>query len=147
MKQEKTTTVDSARLRELAARFRAAILRTPPESLTTILKNFPLGSCGEASVLLGVFLREQGFGGAVYVLGRRGHQWHARLEMGDTVIDITADQLDEGIEPVVVTRDLSWHSQFEEESRHPATIEDYDFDERKRKELFAVYQRVISNLP
>jgi hypothetical protein len=98
-------------------------------------------------VFLGEFLREHGFGGAVYVLGRRGRQWHAWLEIGDTVVDITAVQLDEGVEPVAVTQDHSWHSQFKEESRHPAIIEDYTFDERQRKELFAAYQRVISNLP
>src|SRR5690349_9290542 len=111
----------SKALRLLATAFRQAIevsdLRTD-----IAFREFPRGACGDASLLLSEFLRRHGFDDIDYVVGlvRNGpeHQSHAWLEIGATIIDITADQFaSRPGPPVLVTRERTWHAHFIEEER------------------------------
>ena len=133
-----------SRIRELAAKFRFAILKVNPERLTITMRNFPVGSCGDASLLLAKFLQEKGYSGITYVCGWKNRQSHAWLEVDDVVIDITADQFRDDMEPVIVTQDRSWHSQFEEDFRHPADFDTYDA--HTRASLCGAYLQIISAL-
>ncbi len=101
-------------LHALATTFRTAILACPPESLLPTLRDFPLGACGDASILLGEFLHERGAGEWDYLAGERnGDQHsHAWVEQNGLIIDITADQFADVEEPVIITRDREWHAQF-----------------------------------
>lgn len=122
-------TCDETRLRELALSFRNAILRTKKDRLPSSLRDFPLGSCGDACLLLARFLKDHGFGDATYIWGRRGPYSHAWLEFEGFQVDITADQFvsdpenklwigspQEIKDGVIVTADKSWHELFDSRS-------------------------------
>ncbi len=118
----------AAEIREAATIFRAAILRCPRSDLPT-LKNFPHGSCGDASILLGQYLLDHSLGLWEYIGGEREQDLHSHawLERDGLIVDITADQFDDIDEPVITTHDRGWHAQFvHPEPRHPARIADYD---------------------
>lgn len=119
---------DAEEIREAAKVFRAAILRCARSDLPT-MKDFPRGSCGDASILLGQYLFDHSLGLWEYVGGEREPDLHSHawLELGGLIVDITADQFEDVGEPVIVTRDRSWHMQFKyPEPRHPARIGEYD---------------------
>jgi hypothetical protein len=87
------------------------------------MANFPRNSCDHASALLGRYLQEHGFD-VVYINNgcRDGNSWknsHAWLEIGDMIIDITADQFSDQTERVIVTTDHTWHSAFYGQRRQP----------------------------
>lgn len=117
-------------LTKAAAVFRAAIEQTRAEKLPITLQAFPAGACGDATVLLGYYLKTQGFGTFDYVLGMRedadGERYsHAWLRQGGVIVDITADQFP-GNAPVIVTHASSWHDGFEVEVLHEADFHVYD---------------------
>jgi len=56
---------------QVASRFRAAIERCDRKGLTICLQNFPFGSCGDATPLLGTYFIEQGLGTFTYTVGLR----------------------------------------------------------------------------
>ena len=60
------------------------------------LINFPRGSCGTTSRLLGAYLENNGHGVWNYMCGYIGKQSHAWLEKNGMVIDITSDQFSWG---------------------------------------------------
>jgi len=64
--------VDLDQVKQLATAFREAIERCNSERLGISFENFPRGSCGDASPLLGTYLIEQGAGTFMYVCGERG---------------------------------------------------------------------------
>lgn len=149
--------LDESRLVELVGSFRAAILRTEKSKLPISLSEFPVGSCGDASLLLARFLQEHGFGKASYVCGHLGPYSHAWLELDGLLIDITADQFARDPEKelwsgrpgdlrggVMVTRDRGWHSKFEEQFRNPADLGLYDAS--SRAELEQYYCEITRNL-
>ena len=123
----------------MSTAFRAAIVRCERRSLPLALREFPVGSCSDASLLLAQFLEDSGFQEATYVAGLRDRYSHAWLELEDLIVDITLDQFaadpeaililgeipatDDG---VVVTKNRDWHSQFEEIRRSAARIDAYD---------------------
>jgi hypothetical protein len=100
-------------IRELAKEVRDALVRTRLEQIIS-LQDFPAGSCGDASLLLGEYLFEHGQGEWTYVSrGRRsGSQSHAWIEKNGLIVDITADQFDDVDDEVIVTEDPTWHGQF-----------------------------------
>jgi hypothetical protein len=108
-----------ARLREVAARFRHAIKRCDCQRLAIGMQDFPTGSCGDATDLLGAYLADEGLGSFMYVEGWRGavedRHSHAWLEEDGLIVDITADQFPEIEQPVIVTRHSDWHATFERE--------------------------------
>jgi hypothetical protein len=137
---------DAAEIREAATVFRAAILRCPRSDLPT-QKNFPHGSCGDASTLLGQYLFDQSLGLWEYTGGERERDLHSHawLECDGLIIDITADQFEDVDEPVIVTRDRSWHAQFVySEARHPVQINEYD--PGTQRWLWPIYERIMDAL-
>lgn len=149
--------MDVWRVRKLSAAFRAAIVRCERGSLPLGLREFPAGSCSDASLLLAQFLEDSGFQGATYIAGLRDRYSHAWLELEDIIIDITIDQFaadpeavlilggipttDDG---VVVTKNRDWHSQFEETRRSVARIDVYD--ERTVRILADGYRAIRAKL-
>lgn len=118
---------DIADVHAAAARCRSAI-----ESRTNLrsvgLASFPVGSCGDASLLLGTYLKDSGLGEWTYHSGSRGQQTHGWIERDGVIVDITADQFPDVDTEVVVTRGREWHSQFEHTSGSsgPATLKAWD---------------------
>lgn len=142
MSREPGARQDVEQIRREAAVFRAAILRCPRGDLPT-LKNFPDGSCGDAAILLGQYLFDRSLGLWQYAGGFRKTDLrsHAWLERAGLIVDVTADQFEDVEEPVLVTRDRSWHAQFVyPEPRHPARISDYDPGTQTR--LRPIYERI-----
>ena len=118
---------DKDNLAELAARFRAAIIKADPATLPLVtLQNFPRGACGDAILLLAKYLQENKCGDFYYVLGEREDHSHAWLQRDSLIIDITADQFEDQKTPVIVTEDHSWHSLFNGEIQHIADFCLYD---------------------
>lgn len=115
-----------------ASRFRKALEACDKRSLPITLQGFPRGSCGDAAVLLGTFLQENGFGIFDYVLGERGRQsnntWHSHawVRQKQLIVDITADQFDDVDEAVIVTNSSIWHRRFRQKVLHPADYRIYD---------------------
>ncbi len=136
------------KLAEAAAQFRRAIERTDPAKLPIGLRTFPVGACGDATLLLGAHLKSLGFGSFEYVLGRRGEgedrHSHAWLRQGDILIDITADQFQEIEAPVIVATTSDWHGTFEVEVPHEADFRVYD--ERTATTLGAAYRVIRESL-
>lgn len=96
-------------VRDAATRFRAA--REQGGLRLHSLADFPKGSCGEASELLGQYLSDSGLG----TWGcRSGMQLdpvfsHAWVERDGLIVDITADQFPDVSAPVLLTTDRTWH--------------------------------------
>jgi hypothetical protein len=107
----------------LASRFRCALEKSDATKLSRGLQDFPRGACGEASLLLGIYLQENGIRNVEYVWGAAGVRSHAWLEVDGTIIDITADGFEDVDDSVLVTTDSSWHSRFEEQSRREVNLE------------------------
>jgi hypothetical protein len=80
------------------------------------MADFPSGACGDAALLLTKHLQLVGIWPLIYVCGqmaiRRRTQYHAWLEYGELIIDITADQFEGISDPVIVTTDRAWHGRF-----------------------------------
>lgn len=134
---------------EIFARlFRTAIEQTPRDSLPITLQKFPAGACGDATLLLGHYLKSQGLGDFEYVQGQRGEaedrHSHAWLRQEDILIDITADQFSEIDAPVIVTNDTAWHDSFETEVPHQADFA--IFDENTVATLGAAYSAIADSL-
>jgi len=97
--------LELAHLSNLAAAFRRAIEETPVLVRPFTMSELPHGSCGDAALLLGTYLAEAGFPEFLYVSAERGmksdNTWtsHAWLAKGSLVVDITADQFDDGQGP------------------------------------------------
>lgn len=94
------------------------------------LQEFPHGACGDATLLLGYYLKTLGLGTFDYVLGmgegEDGDQYsHAWLRQGDIIVDITADQFPAKA-PVIVTDASPWHDSFSAEVLHEADFHVYD---------------------
>lgn len=127
-------------LRTCANLFRKAILETDACRLPISFAGYPRGACGDASILLGQFLYDKGFGVFDYVSGWRKNQSHAWLEKEEVIIDITADQFFDIEDDVIVTLDKTWHQQFKEDSRHQVLIEIYD------EGTIAMFKRVYKEI-
>ena len=118
-------------LKAIATRFRRAIDETDRGNLPIQFKDFPAGACGDTSLLLGFYLKQQGAGAWDYVSGMRGEfgrrHSHAWIQQGDIIIiDITTDQFDEIETPVIVTNASAWHDSFDSEILHEAGFHVYD---------------------
>ena len=132
-------------VRSLAHVFRKAIIDSNGADLISF-DDFPTGSCGDASILLGEYLYELGHGEWTYRSGFRevGVQSHAWIERNGWLLDITADQFDEISESVWLTRDRSWHEQFlyAPEDEHIARL--HIWDEHTRQMLTEAYERIMA---
>jgi hypothetical protein len=133
-----------SRLREVVTQFRAAIDRSLSAITVISFRRFPQGSCGDAALLLGRYLRETGFGNPVYISGKRAEYSHGWLQLGNVIIDITADQFFDISESVIVTTDDTWHRQFEPWiHRH---CDDTTCIAEHKNDLDAAYQVIVTKL-
>jgi hypothetical protein len=137
--------LDLDRLRELAGAFRDAIERADRNRLPIEFRDFPSGSCGEATLLLGIFLTDQGMGTFRYVCGWRDDHSHVWLEADGLIVDITADQFPEISERVIVTRCSRWHSAFERDG-DPHEADYRIFDERARRQSERTYKVIVAGI-
>ena len=71
----------------IATRFRRAIEETGRGNLPAQFRDFPAGTCGDTSLLLGFYLKQQGARAWDYVSGMRGEfsrrHSHAWIQQGD----------------------------------------------------------------
>jgi hypothetical protein len=141
--------MDETRLERVqiaASDFRAAIEKCDKRSLGIEFEDFPRGSCGAATQLLGKYLRDRGLGDFRYVSGWRRRAGdtqphsHAWLRQGDVIVDITADQFEETQGPVVATTDSGWHDAFEDRQESNA------WDERTHKSLLSTFALILDQL-
>ncbi len=130
-------------LRKLATRFRGSI-EACRARLPIWLQDFPNGACLDASLLLGQYLKRTGVGNPTYVRGTKDRWTHAWLEMDGVIIDITADQLGDSSPAVMVTTDVTWHSQFEVESRRSEGLDQYD--DFNSADLMSAYDEIAKHL-
>ncbi|WP_431962975.1 hypothetical protein [Actinacidiphila sp. bgisy160] len=130
-------------LRTLVLGFRQAILDCPDPGLVS-LERFPHGSCGDASILLGQYLYENGQGVWTYVSAWENRASHAWIEKNGLRVDITADQFDGVDAAVIIASGGGWHDRFtvDPTASHGALIdvrEDY-----ARHELRDAYGRLTA---
>jgi hypothetical protein len=135
-------------LRDLAIKFRTGVEKCDRRSLPVTFEDFPTGACGDASLLLGKYLYNSGFGSFQYVCGircrYRKEQEHAWLQQGEIIIDVTADQFSEIHESVIVTTDHLWYDAFRIRNEHEA---DYELYDDQTKDMFAdAYRRIVANI-
>jgi hypothetical protein len=91
------------------------IVRNAIESVkfnTTLFKDFPMGSCRDSSIIIGMFLRENGCKNLTYCHAQwneesrfRSHAW---LEYENYIIDITADQFGIEFSSIIVSRNCDF---------------------------------------
>ncbi len=136
---------DISYLRELSLQFRKAIIKYGIKKLPISFHEFPMGSCGDASLLLGKYIDEMGFGQFDYVCGEHGRQSHAWLEKDGIIVDITADQFVGVTEAIIVTDNNDFHKRFEEDSRHPY-IDSFGNSDFVDIELLPAYYKIIGCL-
>ncbi len=136
---------DISYLRELSLQFRKALIKYGIKRLPISFHEFPMGSCGDASLLLGKYLDEMGLGQFDYVCGELGRQSHAWLEKDGIIVDITADQFDGVVEEIIVTDNNDFHKRFEEDSRHPY-IDSFGNGDFVDFELLPAYYKIIGCL-
>lgn len=128
----------------LAYGFRKAILQCEQSQLPITLQTFPNGSCGDASLLLGKYLLNNGYSNVRYIAGWKATKSHAWLLVDDFIVDITADQFPEITESVIVEDESLWHQQFEIDTDHAADFELYDpFTKNKFQLIYNYIQTKI----
>ena len=109
-------------IRALAERMRRALESVPMDARPPSMSAFPRGACGDASLLLGAYLADNGYPGFLYVCGERGKKedgsWtsHAWLSKGGLIVDITADQFRECFDSIVVGEASRFHKSFDIEA-------------------------------
>lgn len=132
------------RICALAERFRDAIERCDRRDLPVTFECFPLGSCGDATLLLAKYLKINGHDGFAYICGVREEQSHAWLGRRSLIIDITGDQFSDNPNAVFVGENSRWHAQFSIDSEHPADLDCYD--PNTRLSLGVAYGHILKNL-
>ena len=114
------------KIRNAATAFRLAIEGSDRSELSEGFSRFPWGSCGDASLLLAAYLRDEGLGDFELIAARGTNGDHAWLQQGEVVIDITADQFT-GFDFAVYVGNDEWHRQFGEiRTSEPADYHRYD---------------------
>ena len=137
-------------LTEVAACFRDAIERCDVSQLPVTFENFPFGSCGDAVLLLGTYLRKNGHGDFYYMSAESGdaskntYCTHAWLEKDGLIIDITADQFRDTGDKVIVSTDRTWHDLWNWKVEHVADIGRYDY--YPTSTLEDAYQTIIGQM-
>ena len=113
-----------------ACKFRLAIEQCDKKILPVYFRDFPRGSCGDASLLLAKYFKNVGLGDFSYVVGiyNENHTpyTHAWLKQRNVIVDITADQFDDIQQKVIVTTNSSWHEKFDIQSESTADLQNYD---------------------
>jgi hypothetical protein len=136
---------EDLRILDLAMGFRAAIEACELKTLPITFHEFPRGSCGDATLILAKYLKDNGQEGFVYVCGVRDGHSHAWLQRDGLIVDITGDQFPDNEKRVCVVRGSVWHAQFEIDREDLSDIDLYD--DFTRFNLGAAYKRISLHLP
>lgn len=129
--------------------FRNAIEKTDKKRLPISFEDFPDGSCGDAVLLLGHYLKNQGFGEFDYMLGELDteingqYPSHTWLQREKLIVDITADQFEDFNDPVFVQSYSPWHQKFNGRAKHVADFYWYDGND---PHTFSMLNRAYSNI-
>lgn len=94
------------------------------ELFGNVIKDFPFGCCNVASIVLGIYLSKKEIV-TNYICGIREDGSHGWLDYNGLIIDISADQYVEIVEPVIVTYKSHFHKTFRQYGKHPAILEYY----------------------
>ncbi len=130
-----------AQVERIASLFRFAAENSPDD-----LPDFPRGQCGTACLILNIILLEElGISGE-YICGRfrlnGEYQSHAWLVVASYIVDVTADQFAATFpdlnQPVIVTRQSSWHQSLTIEQRSDGLLS----NPRERSEYGAKARRL-----
>jgi hypothetical protein len=138
------------KLKQDIIRFKRAIESTNTIDRPIGLREFPYGSCSDASFLLGSYLKHLGYGEFKHISGRRGkhedNSWttHAWLEKDGLIIDITCSQFDEVSEEVIVSDSSNWHLTFSRDSSETADV--YTRDEGASEALAPFFEILLDTL-
>jgi hypothetical protein len=105
-------------LRRIASAVREILEHHAGETTDIMFRDFPRGTCGPTSELLGRYLTEAAGLDAQYIAANRSDGWsHAWVTVDGIIIDITADQF--GQEPIIVAANSDWHGQWEADEPRP----------------------------
>ena len=138
--------LDILYLKELSLQFRNAIISYGIKKLPISFHEFPLGSCGDVSLILGKYFDEMGLGQFDYVCGEIDGKTHAWLEKDGIIVDITADQFNEIADEIIVTTNNDYfYKRFKENLRHKY-IQSFGNDDFVDMELLPAYYQIISCL-
>ena len=117
--------------------------RIPISNRPFPMRDFPSGSCSDASILLGAVLTSHGFGEIHIVRAERGspddNSWtsHAWLEVNGDLVDITCSQFSDSPAEAIVDESSSFHQTFAVKSRTMLTFpESWDREPSYLKDLF-----------
>lgn len=117
------------------------------------MKQFPVGCCKTASLLLARYLvRELRFRPVSFVSALDHYRQptpvsHLWLEYSGILIDITADQFSGIDEPVIVTDDRSWHDNtFPTQTTFDFETEERQFNNSYRAKFEADYFTILNIL-
>lgn len=133
--------------------FREAILRIPTNHRPPSFESFPLGACGDATLLVGTFLEDSGFGSFNLISAARGkrntppYDWvsHAWATKDHIVIDITSDQFYDFPGGYVFAKESDFHKSFSERlSNGIANFRKYD--DNTTRLLSTYYQAITASL-
>ena len=130
-------------LYDYAHEFRGFLEKFSKKTKLITLKDFPRGSCGDASLLLSMFLSDNNIGNVYYVCGWCDKKSHAWLEVDRFVVDITMDQFGDNYPSVIVNEDYSFHYVFDIELKRLINIDMYDA--KSRNQLLSAYNVLISS--
>lgn len=110
---------------------------------------FPRGTCGDTSLILGAILDDFGYSGFEYVCGEMnksdgGHSSHAWLQKEELIIDITADQFSDITDSVIVSTNSNWHKRWHVSNRSCSDLKKYPTTQVV--EVLRLYRIVSENL-
>ena len=142
--------MDLIRLQEGVLKIRNILLSIGHE-LGSPFNRFPEACCGDSVLILGAFLKEQGFGTFFRVGGKRGvrnvsmDNWcsHAWAKKDGVIVDITSDQFSDFPGKFVIEGVSAFHDTFNQEGEvQPASFLGYD--ENTRNRFDRVYQLIMN---
>jgi hypothetical protein len=136
---------------EICNLFREAIIKCKAK-LGIPFNQFPIGCCGDTSILLGTFLSNIGYGVFYYYSGEKSdnqnsnqlksHAWIQNEE--GLIIDIAADQFPEISDTIIVTINSKWHSEWNGKKENLADYKIYD--ERTREIFKRKYECIMTEM-
>ncbi|MDO6745913.1 hypothetical protein [Gilvimarinus sp. 1_MG-2023] len=128
-------------IEEICSKFIKAINGIEPLKRHMSFKDFPSGSCGSSTEIIGTYLKQNGFGDFQYIEGSTkkigSHVW---AQQGDLIVDITANQFPEISNSIIVTTYSEWHNKFRVNSRH--VIDIVGVNENARFPILPFYKKL-----
>ena len=133
-------------IRRHAQRVRTALERSRDESPLPTMRDFPTQCCDLTCNLLRLYLLDHSdIWDIVKWTGKLCDQSHVWLVTNGVIVDITADQFNADLSPVIVCRQSNWHDAWKGQS---ASIPfDLEMERSLRWCAAAAYDLMLKNLP